>query len=107
MVGWSKNRCVLCAAVVKPPLIRGTWNASSVRAHSARQDRGSGAADCMIQGSLSYLPAEDHAEWQSIEGPFSIVWVKNCKWDAENVKCAPHAELDDGCLDILIVRSVC
>jgi len=43
-------------------------------------------------------------DWQVIEGEFIALWVMNVAWATHSVLAAPHAQLADGYMDVLIIR---
>ena len=43
-------------------------------------------------------------DWQVIEGDFVALWVMNVAWATHSVHAAPHAQLADGYMDVLIIR---
>ncbi|WP_299405190.1 diacylglycerol kinase family protein [Acaryochloris sp. IP29b_bin.148] len=42
--------------------------------------------------------------WQVIEGEFVALWAMNVAWATHSVFAAPHAQLADGYMDVLIIR---
>ena len=48
---------------------------------------------------------EGDSAWRVVEGPLLFVWLKNTKWDAEDLKPAPQARLADGCVDLIYMRA--
>lgn len=43
-------------------------------------------------------------DWCVIEGDFIGLWVMNVAWATHSVQAAPHAQLADGFMDVLIIR---
>ena len=67
------------------------------------------------KGKLSFVPHPDcknlnrqgiskQGEWQVIEDDFIFVWAMNTPWAAHDMNVAPHAQLDDGAIYILVMR---
>ena len=43
-------------------------------------------------------------EWHTIEDDFIFLWAMNTPWAARDMNVTPHATLDDGAIDILVMR---
>ncbi|MEM8827974.1 MAG: diacylglycerol kinase family protein [Cyanobacteria bacterium P01_G01_bin.19] len=73
---------------------------------------------CMLRtykGKFSFIPHPDYqeffpqgtskqGEWHVIEDDFIFLWGMNTPWAAHDMNVTPHARLDDGAIDILIMR---
>ncbi len=57
-------------------------------------------------GKISFVPHESEGpdSWQVLEGDFILFWAMNVPWATYNLKPAPKACLDDGAIDLIIVR---
>lgn len=47
---------------------------------------------------------DEGLQWRTIEGKFSMVWALNVTHAASDNFTCPHAELADGCFDVLVLR---
>ena len=66
------------------------------------------------KGRFSFLPHPDcqiatdrdsrSGKWRVIEDEFIFVWAMNTAWAAHDMNVTPHAELNDGAMDVLIMR---
>lgn len=66
------------------------------------------------KGRFSFLPHPDcqiatdrdsrPGKWRVIEDEFIFVWAMNTAWAAHDMNVTPHAELNDGAMDVLIMR---
>ncbi|MEC4894070.1 MAG: diacylglycerol kinase family protein [Oscillatoria sp. PMC 1051.18] len=58
------------------------------------------------QGQFSFLPATDSQPqtWQIITGNFVLFWAMNSPWTTYDLNVAPLASLNDGKIDVLIIR---
>ncbi|GAB4541206.1 MAG: hypothetical protein Tsb0014_32920 [Pleurocapsa sp.] len=67
------------------------------------------------RGRFSFIPHPDwkplncgaiakQGKWHVIEDDFVLFWAMNTSWAAHDLNTAPHAKLDDGAMDVLIVR---
>ncbi|MGF1591558.1 MAG: diacylglycerol kinase family protein [Pleurocapsa sp.] len=66
------------------------------------------------KGKFSFLPHADcqlppgqttqQGEWQIIEADFIFLWAMNTPWAAHDMNVTPHAQLNDGAMDVLIMR---
>jgi len=67
------------------------------------------------RGRFSFIPHPDcpinsqheiqqQGEWQVIEGDFIFLWAMNTPWAAHDMNVTPYAQLDDGAIDVLIMR---
>lgn len=62
--------------------------------------RGEGiGGDRSASGSSNCQPCE-----VMVEDEFVLLWAMNVPWAAHNMKATPYARLDDGAIDILVVR---
>lgn len=52
----------------------------------------------------SATPSTYQQDWWVIEGEFVGLWVMNVAWATHSVHAAPHAQLADGYMDVLIIR---
>lgn len=43
--------------------------------------------------------------WRALDGPFVSVWALNAPWGSEATHAAPGAVLDDGCYDVVVMRT--
>ncbi len=43
-------------------------------------------------------------EWRVIEADFIFLWAMNVPWAAEDMNVTPYAQLNDGAMDVLIMR---
>ena len=72
---------------------------------------------CLLRtyrGKFSFIPHPDcknfkqaikqQGEWQVIEEDFIFLWAMNTPWAAHDMNVTPYARLDDGAIDILIMR---
>ena len=57
--------------------------------------------DCPIN---SQYKIEQQGEWQVIEDNFVFLWAMNTPWAAHDMNVTPYARLDDGAIDVLIMR---
>ncbi len=58
--------------------------------------------DCQINNSQYKI--KQQGEWQVIEDEFVFLWAMNTPWAAHDMNVTPHARLDDGAIDVLIMR---
>jgi sphingosine kinase len=67
------------------------------------------------KGRLAFIPHPDcqlsqqskisqQGEWYIIEDEFIFLWAINTPWAAHDMKPAPYAQLNDGAIDVLIMR---
>jgi len=67
------------------------------------------------QGRFSFIPHPDwqlpdnqtishHGEWHVIEDEFIFIWAMNTAWAAHDMNVTPHAQLNDGAMDVLVMR---
>lgn len=67
------------------------------------------------QGRFSFIPHPDYplsskhkisqsGEWRIIEDEFIFLWAMNTPWAAHDMNVTPHAQLNDGAIDVLIMR---
>ena len=60
------------------------------------------------RGRFSYLLHPDcqhfQSDWQVIEDDFIFLWAMNTPWAAHDMNVTPHARLNDGAIDVLIMR---
>ena len=71
------------------------------------------------KGRFSFIPHPDfkrdrdpqpkhrynrRGEWQVIEDEFIFVWAMNTPWAAHDMNVTPYAQLNDGAMDVLIMR---
>ena len=62
------------------------------------------------KGRFTYLSHPDcqhfqaSKEWQTIEDDFIFIWAMNTPWAAHDMNVTPHAQLNDGAMDVLIMR---
>lgn len=65
------------------------------------------------KGRFSYLPHPDckhfqenppSTDWQIIEDDFIFLWAMNTPWAAHDMNVTPYASLNDGAIDVLIMR---
>ena len=63
------------------------------------------------KGRFSYLPhpncqhfQEHQTDWQVIEDEFIFLWAMNTPWAAHDMNVTPYANLNDGAIDVLIMR---
>ncbi len=52
----------------------------------------------------SHNSHENPSNWQVVEDEFIFVWAMNTPWAASDMNVTPHAKLNDGAIDILIMR---
>ncbi len=43
-------------------------------------------------------------DWQTIEDDFIFLWAMNTPWAAHDMNVTPHAKLNDGAIDVLVMR---
>ncbi|HIK10368.1 MAG TPA: hypothetical protein IGS52_08910 [Oscillatoriaceae cyanobacterium M33_DOE_052] len=57
-------------------------------------------------GKLSFVlhDSDEPDKWQMIEGDFILFWAMNVPWATYNLQPAPKACLDDGAIDLIIIR---
>ncbi len=67
----------------------------------------------VYKGRFSFLPAHPphlqlhshgSSPWQTIEDDFIFFWAMNIKWAAHDMQIAPHAQLDNGTIDVILIR---
>ena len=67
------------------------------------------------KGRFSFIPHPDckptrdrvttrQGKWQIIEDEFIFVWAMNTAWAAYDMNVTPYAQLNDGAMDVLIMR---
>ena len=66
------------------------------------------------KGRFSFIPHPDfkpnrdrstpRGKWQVIEDEFIFVWAMNTAWAAHDMNVTPYAQLNDGAMDVLIMR---
>ena len=66
------------------------------------------------KGKFSFIPHPDcdrnlqktttNGEWQTIEDDFIFLWAMNAPWAAHDMNVAPYARLNDGAIDVLVMR---
>lgn len=63
------------------------------------------------KGRFSYLPhpqcqhfSANATGWQIIEDDFIFLWAMNTPWAAHDMNVTPYASLNDGAIDVLIMR---
>ena len=62
------------------------------------------------RGRFSFIPHPDcktygeRQEWQTIEDDFIFLWAMNTPWAAHDMNVTPHASLNDGAIDVLVMR---
>jgi sphingosine kinase len=67
------------------------------------------------RGKFTYLPHpefnqpqkqlnSDPSGWQVMEDDFIFVWAMNTPWAAYDMNVTPHASLNDGAIDVLVMR---
>lgn len=66
---------------------------------------GHGNGDGYVGPARGVRAMEKEGGWKVMEGEFILVWLQNVPWAATDMKCTPLAKLNDGCLDMLVVRS--
>ena len=75
---------------------------------------------CLLRtykGKFSFIPSPDwkipehllntaaqDGEWLVIEDEFIFLWAMNTAWAAHDMNVTPHAEIDDGAMDVLVMR---
>ena len=57
--------------------------------------------DCQIYGNQTLC---ESAEWQEITDDFIFLWAMNTPWAAEDMNVTPYAKLNDGAIDVLVMR---
>ena len=57
--------------------------------------------NCKISGDRS---TSTQGDWQIVEDEFIFLWGMNTAWAAHDMNVTPHAELNDGAMDVLIMR---
>jgi sphingosine kinase len=67
------------------------------------------------RGKFTYLPHpdfnqpqkqsnKDPSDWQVMEDDFIFLWAMNTPWAAYDMNVTPHARLNDGAIDVLVMR---
>ena len=66
------------------------------------------------KGRFSFIPHPDfklnrdcstpREKWQVIEDEFIFIWAMNTAWAAHDMNVTPYAQLNDGAMDVLIMR---
>ena len=67
------------------------------------------------KGRFSFIPHPDwkpinhsaiatNGKWHVIEDEFVLLWAMNTPWASHDLNTAPHAKLNDGAIDVLIIR---
>ncbi len=75
---------------------------------------------CLLRtykGRFSFIPDPDwklpkqllntayrNGEWLVIEDEFIFLWAMNTAWAAHDMNVTPHAQIDDGAMDVLVMR---
>lgn len=73
---------------------------------------------CLLRtykGRFSFIPHPDcqlpdnqaisrDEEWHIIEDEFIFLWAMNTAWAAHDMNVTPHAQLNDGAMDVLVMR---
>ena len=54
--------------------------------------------------SFQHQAIEQQGQWQVIEDDFIFLWAMNTPWAAHDMNVTPYARLDDGAIDVLIMR---
>ena len=54
--------------------------------------------------SCKSFQAIHHRDWQVIEDDFLFIWAMNTPWAAHDMNVAPRAKLNDGAIDVLVMR---
>lgn len=49
-------------------------------------------------------PTLSGVQWVDIDGPFTLLWVKNVAWDNDSIELTPAAEPDDGMFHMVYMR---
>lgn len=49
-------------------------------------------------------PTFSGVQWVDIDGPFTMLWVKNVAWDNDSIELTPAAEPDDGMFHMVYIR---
>ena len=57
--------------------------------------------DCQIYGNQVMT---DKQGWQVIEDDFIFLWAMNTPWAAHDMNVTPYARLNDGAIDVLVMR---
>jgi len=57
--------------------------------------------DCQMYGNQVMT---DKQEWQIIEDDFIFLWAMNTPWAAHDMNVTPYAKLNDGAIDVLVMR---
>jgi sphingosine kinase len=57
--------------------------------------------DCQLSPKLTI---SQPGEWHVIEDEFIFLWAINTPWAAHDMKPAPNAQLNDGAIDVVIMR---
>lgn len=57
-----------------------------------------------LEAPSASSPSLPDLDWQVLEGEFIALWVMNVAWATHSVLAAPHAQLADGYMDVLIIR---
>lgn len=57
-------------------------------------------------GKISFVlhESQEPDNWQVLEGDFILFWAMNVPWATYNLQPAPKACLDDGAIDLIIIR---
>ncbi|GAB4277100.1 MAG: hypothetical protein Fur0025_02770 [Oscillatoriaceae cyanobacterium] len=57
-------------------------------------------------GKISFVlhESQEADNWQVLEGDFILFWAMNVPWATYNLQPAPKACLDDGAIDLIIIR---
>ena len=57
--------------------------------------------DCKISSEQTIA---DRREWKVIEDEFIFIWGMNTAWAAHDMNVTPHAQINDGAMDVLVMR---
>jgi sphingosine kinase len=57
--------------------------------------------DCKITSEQTIA---DRGEWKVIEDEFIFIWGMNTAWAAHDMNVTPHAQINDGAMDVLVMR---
>lgn len=91
----------------KPQQRDWTWRASDTRGRNEFAPRGLGNLAVPRAQKTDPPPASPIAkdgEWYVIEDEFIFLWAMNIPWAAHDMNVTPHARLNDGLMDVLVMR---
>lgn len=54
--------------------------------------------------NCKHFQEQYHMDWQVIEDDFLFVWAVNTPWAAYDMNVTPYARLNDGAIDVLVMR---